>query len=364
MMLKTVFTNLTGEMRAKLIYLSFLLPFPVFACYTKSIYDCIFGKKSYRIIIISAALLLCFVLLFKSSVFSKYLLYLEAANLVLAIFLITRLLYLFIKTRGTTPLTLLMGMYIFIIAFIAAILDDNLIMPADAPFLLFTCFIIFLTAGNTMISIRAFNKLKQLHNALITSEKDKENLRKLSYIDSLTEISNRRHFNEFIKVHWERNNFIGESTVVFMIDIDNFKLFNDTYGHQEGDRCLREVAAAMNVELNRENDIIFRYGGEEFVIVISNISAEDSMNIAEKIRANVENLKITNINSLCNKYVTVSIGISYYNPSLKQTSWEKTLKEADNALYQAKIRKNCCIMYNNNDTNKSGEKNDKNSCRN
>ena len=323
MILKTVFTNLTGEMRAKLIYLSFLLPFPVFACYIKSIYSRIFGKKSYRIIIISAVLLSCFVLLFKSSVFSKYLLYLEAANLLLAVFLVARLLYLFIRTHGTTPLTMLIGLYIFVIAFIAAVLDDNLLMPSNAPFLLFTCFIIFLTAGNTMISNRAFKKLNQLHNALVSSEKDKEKLRKLSYIDSLTEISNRRHFNEFINLHWERNNFIGETTAVFMIDIDNFKIFNDTYGHQEGDKCLQTVAAAMRKELNRENDIIFRYGGEEFVIVISNISEEDSLNIAEKIRTNVENLKMSNINSLCNKYVTVSIGISYYNPAIKQSSWEK-----------------------------------------
>ena len=358
MMLKTVFTGLTGEIRAKMIYLSFLLPFPVFACYIKSAYDRIFGKKTYTVIIVSAVLLVCFVLFFKSSVFSKYLLYLEALNLLLAVFLISRLFYLFIKTKETTPLTQLIGMYIFITAFIAAVLDDNLLLPADVPFLLFTCFIIFLTAGNTMLSIRAFNKLRQLHNALITSEKDKEKLRKLSYIDPLTEISNRRHFDEFINLHWERNNFIGESTAVFMIDIDNFKLFNDTYGHQEGDICLKKTAAAMSMELNRENDIIFRYGGEEFVIIISSINAEDSLSIAEKIRANVENLKMPNMNSLSSHCVTVSIGISYHNPALKQSSWKKVLKEADTALYQAKTAKNCCVMYEN-EKNKSGDKNEK-----
>ncbi len=230
-------------------------------------------------------------------------------------------------------------MYIFIAAFIAAVLDDNLTLPADTPFLLFTGFIVFLTSGNTLLSIRAFNKLKHLHNALITSERDKEKLRKLSYIDPLTEISNRRHFDEYIKLHWERNNFIGETTAVLMIDIDNFKIFNDTYGHQEGDICLKEIASAMNMELNRENDIIFRYGGEEFTVIISNTSEEGCMTIAEKLRTNIENLKIPNRNSLYNEYVTISIGISYHNPSVKQTGWEKTLREADTALYKAKIRK-------------------------
>ncbi len=360
MILKTVFTGLTGEIRAKMIYLSFLLPFPVFSCYVKSIYSRIFGRKTYIAIISLALLLTCFILFFRSNIFSRYLLYLEAANLVLALFLVTRLLYLFITTRNTTPLTQLIGMYIFVTAFIAAVLDDNLALPSDAPFLLFTGFILYLTAGNTILSIRAFNKLKQLHNALITSEKDKENLRKLSYIDPLTEVSNRRHFDEYIKLHWERNNFIGESTSVFMIDIDNFKIFNDTYGHQEGDICLKKVTDAMNRELNRENDMLFRYGGEEFTIIISNISLEDSYNIAEKLRSNVENLKIPNRNSLYNEYVTISVGISYYNPSEKQTNWEKTLKEADYALYKAKTRKNCCALYEDKKSSlKSGDKDEK-----
>ncbi len=365
MMLKTVFTELSGEMRAKLIYLSFLLPFPVFACYIKSAYTKIFGRRTYNFIIISAVFLTCFVLFFKSSLFSRYLLYLEAANLFLAIYLISRLTYLFIKTHDTTPLTQLMGMYIFIVAFIAAVLDDNLRIPADAPFILFTGFILFLTAGNTMLSIRAFNKLKQLHNALITSERDKEKLRKLSYIDSLTEVSNRRHFDEYIKLLWERNNFIGESSAILMIDIDNFKIFNDTYGHQEGDICLKKAAEAMNIELNRGNDIIFRYGGEEFVVVISNVSSEDSLNIAEKLRTNVENLKIPNRNSLFSSYVTVSIGVSYYNPSEKQSGWEKTLKEADTALYKAKENRNCCILFDsNNSFIKAGEKHEEINSRN
>jgi diguanylate cyclase (GGDEF)-like protein len=187
--------------------------------------------------------------------------------------------------------------------------------------------------------------MNQLHNALITSEKDKENLRKLSYIDSLTEISNRRHFEEYIRLHWEKINFIGEPSALFMIDIDNFKLFNDAYGHQEGDVCLKKVASAMNIELNRGNDIIFRYGGEEFSVILSDISRKDAYRIAEKLRQNIENLKILNKNSLYNKHITVSIGISYYNPGIKQTGWDKTLREADESLYKAKIRKNCCVMY-------------------
>ena len=359
MMLKTVFTNMTGETRAKLIYLSFLLPFPVFACYIKSAYSRIFGEKTYYTIISASVLITCFILFFKSTVFSRYLLFLEVSNLLFACYLIVRLFYLFLKTHDTTPLTQLIGMYVFIAAFIAAVLDDNLTLPADAPFLLFTGFIVFLTSGNTMLSIRAFNKLRKLHNALITSERDKENLRKLSYIDPLTEISNRRHFDEYIKLHWERNNFIGESTAVLMIDIDNFKIFNDTYGHQEGDICLRKIASAMNMELNRENDIIFRYGGEEFTVILSNISVEGSITIAEKLRTNVEKLKISNRNSLYNEYVSVSIGVSYHNPAVKQESWEKTLREADTALYKAKIRKNCCILYN--DKKKSGVKNESSS---
>ena len=355
MMLKTVFTGLTGEIRAKLIYLSFLLPFPVFACYIKSIYSKIFGIKSYSLIILFSGMMAGFVLLFKSSIFSKYLLYLEAANLLLALFLAGRLLYLYIKTKDTTPLTQLIGMYIFIAGFIAAVLDDNLAIPSNAPFILLTGFVVYLTAGNTILSIRAFNRLKLLHKALITSERDKENLRKLSYIDSLTEISNRRHFEEFIRLHWEKIDFIGETTALFMIDIDNFKIFNDTYGHQEGDVCLRKTAAAINMELNRENDIIFRYGGEEFVVITSNISIEGCLKIAEKLRTNVEKLNIRNDNSPHGEFVTISVGISYYNPAKEQKNWERTLGEADSALYKAKKRKNCCVLHEY-ESAKSGDK--------
>ena len=345
MVLKTFFPDLTGEMRAKLIYMSFMLPFPVFACYIKSVYNRIFNRNTYIIIILSSLILICFVVFFKSSFFSKYLIYLEGINLILAVFLTTRLFYLYIKTRETTPLSQLIGLYIFLAGFITAILDDNLAVPSATPFILLTGFILFLTAGNTILSIRAFNRMNQLHNALITSEKDKENLRKLSYIDSLTEVSNRRHFEEYISLHWEKINFIGESTAILMIDIDNFKLFNDTYGHQEGDDCLRNVALAINSELNRENDIVFRYGGEEFAVIISNINRSGVIKIAEKLRSTVENMKIPNRNSLYNYFITISIGISIYNPETRSAGWEKVLKESDTALYRAKIKKNSVVVF-------------------
>ena len=130
-----------------------------------------------------------------------------------------------------------------------------------------------------------------------------------------------------------------------MIDIDNFKIFNDTYGHQEGDVCLRKTAAAIKMELNRENDIIFRYGGEEFVVITSNISIEGCLKIAEKLRTNVEKLNIKNDNSPHGEFVTISVGISYYNPAKEHKNWERTLGEADSALYKAKKSKNCCVLH-------------------
>ncbi len=167
----------------------------------------------------------------------------------------------------------------------------------------------------------------------------KARLDRLANRDRLTKLYNRRHFDEELKKEFERSARYDYSISLFMIDIDDFKKINDTYGHQKGDLVLSAVSAIIS-ENTRLNDIVARYGGEEIVVVIPEMSSDNSMNIAEKIRNRIEKLipARTGIN------VTVSIGGA---SNKKNDTTESLIKKADRALYEAKKRgKNRVVIYN------------------
>jgi diguanylate cyclase (GGDEF)-like protein len=178
-----------------------------------------------------------------------------------------------------------------------------------------------------------------------TQELEEKNqiLRDLSYTDQLLHIANRRRFDE-------SGNFMYELAIrntlpftLMMIDIDDFKAFNDTYGHVEGDNCLVQVATAMHNCLNRKTDLLARYGGEEFVVAIINLSREQVKERAECIKKSVENLRIKNVKTKIG-HVTVSIGSVYVSAS-HETSLEQLVRLADQEMYEAKVHgKNCCRL--------------------
>jgi len=120
-----------------------------------------------------------------------------------------------------------------------------------------------------------------------------------------------------------------------MVDIDNFKIFNDTYGHQAGDDCLKEVARTLKETLNRPGDSAARYGGEEFAIILSDTDPEGARTVAEALRMRVEGRKIPHKNSPVAKWVTISLGVATLTPTPDQTP-DQLVKASDRALYQAK----------------------------
>jgi diguanylate cyclase (GGDEF)-like protein len=122
-----------------------------------------------------------------------------------------------------------------------------------------------------------------------------------------------------------------------MCDIDNFKKYNDRYGHVEGDVCLRKVAQCIQDSLKRPIDFCARYGGEEFVVVLPNSSLEGAMTVAERIRENVENLKIEHIESTTGGIITMSLGLAN-SKIINADSDEQLIRYADQALYLAKKR--------------------------
>jgi len=162
-----------------------------------------------------------------------------------------------------------------------------------------------------------------------------EELKRLSSLDGLTGIANRRYFDEHIEEEWRRAMRESKPLSIMIIDIDFFKPYNDHYGHQGGDGCLKQVAAAINDYARRGGDFAARYGGEEFVITLTDTDRDKAASMAEKLCEAVESLRIPHERSKACSVVTVSIGVSTVKPNAEMTP--ATLIElADKALYRAK----------------------------
>ena len=160
-------------------------------------------------------------------------------------------------------------------------------------------------------------------------------LEKLSMYDGLTNIRNRRYFDESFEKTFNEIKRDKKSLAVLMIDIDFFKPYNDNYGHGQGDETLRKVAKALEKTIKRASDFVARYGGEEFVILLKDINKDGVEAVANNLLNAIRELKITHEFSKIENYVTVSIGVSYYNSSSDITKLELLLK-ADETLYNVK----------------------------
>jgi diguanylate cyclase (GGDEF)-like protein len=162
-----------------------------------------------------------------------------------------------------------------------------------------------------------------------------QQLQRLASVDGLTQIANRRCFDEYFDKEWRRMAREQIPLSLILCDIDFFKNYNDTYGHQAGDECLRQVASAINRVLKRPADLVARYGGEEFAIILPNTTAEGAFQVAETIRLEVKALKIRHLNPPLSEYVTLSLGVATAQPCQDGSS-QMLIAAADQALYQAK----------------------------
>ncbi|RCU51664.1 MULTISPECIES: diguanylate cyclase domain-containing protein [Corallincola] len=169
----------------------------------------------------------------------------------------------------------------------------------------------------------------------IALKKKNDLLEQLVFIDGLTEIPNRRRFDELLEAEWLRARRNSTPIAVLLMDIDSFKLFNDNYGHTEGDDCLRATAAALANALRRPADFVARYGGEEFVAIVPEATEDAAVALAEKMRAAVEALQVPHEYSEVASVVTLSVGVAATVPSLERTP-EQLIQTADEALYKAK----------------------------
>jgi diguanylate cyclase (GGDEF)-like protein len=166
-------------------------------------------------------------------------------------------------------------------------------------------------------------------------EEANRKLQLLSILDELTGISNRRQFNKVLDKEWRRSLRDNKPISLIILDIDFFKLYNDNYGHQAGDYCLKQVANVLNTMVRRPGDLAARYGGEEFAIVLPDTNSENAAKYAEKIQTSIDSLHIPHEYSKVSKYITGSMGVATVIPD-NETTPANLIKLADDALYQAK----------------------------
>lgn len=179
-------------------------------------------------------------------------------------------------------------------------------------------------------------RARQLNKLYQELEAANSELQHLAGSDALTQVANRRRFDEYLDQEWQRMAREEAPLSLILCDVDFFKSYNDTYGHQVGDYCLRQVARAISRSVKRPADLVARYGGEEFALILPNTNAEGAVQLAEKVRSEIKALEITHAKSQISKCVTLSLGVASTVDCL--TSSAMLISEADKALYQAKAK--------------------------
>lgn len=186
-----------------------------------------------------------------------------------------------------------------------------------------------------------FTEVSFLLQYKIEMQKRNNYLKHLSLTDGLTGISNRRYFEEYLHNIWEDMRKQKKPMTLIMLDIDYFKKFNDTYGHIEGDICLKKIAKILEKTVH-DLGKVFRYGGEEFAVILPNTDVHTSKKLAARLEQAVEDLKIPHSVSTEGAYVTVSTGATTFVPQ-DMENVEKYVQSADNQLYEAKRnRRHAC----------------------
>ena len=207
-------------------------------------------------------------------------------------------------------------------------------------YFIFVIVVVGITAGlQRIIWRRMIKKERELKEEIEERKKElqevKYELERLIVHDRLTEIYNHRWFNQFFEYEWKRTVRKGGPISLIMIDIDFFKKFNETYGRNKGDICLVSIAKILQETIKRSSDVVARFGGEEFVIVLSGTDKRGVDVVAENARKSVEDLNIPHESSPLSDHVTISLGCATMHPRQHLDS-SLLIKAAEEALYLSK----------------------------
>ncbi|MFZ0304363.1 MAG: diguanylate cyclase [Terracidiphilus sp.] len=188
----------------------------------------------------------------------------------------------------------------------------------------------FIVGAFVVYSLRASLLQNKLEHAQTALEQSNCSLSEIAHLDSLTVVSNRRGFDQNLAIEWGRAQRTHQPLSLLLVDVDHFKRINDTYGHQAGDECLRNTARVLSATLDRPADLIARYGGDEFAILLAETGSHGASTVAGRIRS-----AIANNAAQASLRTTLSIGVSTWNAE-GEASPDMLIRAADRALYAAK----------------------------
>jgi diguanylate cyclase (GGDEF)-like protein/PAS domain S-box-containing protein len=189
--------------------------------------------------------------------------------------------------------------------------------------------------GNLFGIVEAYRDITDRRQAEEAVQRANRELQRLATIDGLTQIANRRRFDECLQTEWRRMAREQKSLSLILCDLDFFKLYNDTYGHLSGDDCLRAVAQCVSEQAKRPSDLTARYGGEEFVVLLPDTDSRGAVRVAESILKGVSKMSIEHCRSTVAPHVTLSLGVTTATPG-SGDSIGAFVNTADRALYEAK----------------------------
>ena len=204
------------------------------------------------------------------------------------------------------------------------------VMPLDVPDLPRHCLV---QIGDVSMSVSRERKLREMAVELESQ----------TLVDGLTGIANRRRFDLHLEGEFRRARRNVSPLSLLMIDVDDFKAYNDSYGHQRGDACLARIAAALDAVPHRPRDLVARYGGEEFAVVLPDTDVEGALQVAEAMRTAIAALLLEHAHAGNARHVTASFGVSTLTPGQESTTGA-LIHGADRALYQAKRAGRNCVM--------------------
>jgi len=366
-----IWPSLSWEMLVKIEYLTFFTSIPIFYLFVRLQFPDELSERVGQVVVGISSLFILMVLFTPVDTFSSSLNFFQPMSLLVMLYVIYGLIMAFIRGEEGSAMVLA-GFLSIVIAFINDILyvanvvhTGHLISFGLLIFILTQAFLISIRHSKAYTTIELQRTKLERTNTAYQSEiesrksaeqevlkhKDhleelveertaelqvaNERLKELSRVDGLTGIANRRRLDEELDREWKRMLREKRPLSVVLSDIDHFKLYNDTYGHQGGDECLIRVATAIKDSVNRPGDLTARYGGEEFCLVLPETSGQGAMQIAELVRKNVAEMSLEHKSSPVAEMVTLSLGVATIIPS-SGSQPSVLLKAADRALYQAK----------------------------
>ncbi|MFM7192893.1 MAG: diguanylate cyclase, partial [Microcystaceae cyanobacterium] len=185
------------------------------------------------------------------------------------------------------------------------------------------------------LELQVAERTWELQEAKEKLEKVNQELHKMAIQDELTQIANRRYFNQYLEQEWKRCQREQQPLALILGDVDAFKKYNDYYGHQAGDRCLQKVAQVLSSALKRPGDLVARYGGEEFAMILPQTDLAGAQNVAQRIQRQFSLVRIPHEQSELEPFVTMSLGVNAIMPT-PQDSLDRFIRHTDKALYHAK----------------------------